>query len=56
MLAHSLFHHRPHASRPQSKLETALHKADASINRIIQLLEAAQSPRSVAVILCRTKT
>jgi hypothetical protein len=41
-LANSLFHHQPHAeSRPNSKLESALHKADASIRRIIQLLEAA---------------
>jgi hypothetical protein len=41
-LANSLFHHQPHAaSRPKSKLETAFHKADASIQNIIQLLEAA---------------
>ncbi len=41
-LANSLFHHHPHAEfRPNSKLESALHKADASIRGIIQLLEAA---------------
>lgn len=41
-LAHSLFHHRPEPnSQPKSKLETAYHKADASIQRVIQLLEAA---------------
>jgi len=41
-LANSLFHHQPDpASRPKSKLETALHKADESIRTIIQLLEAA---------------
>lgn len=41
-LANSLFHHRPDAdSRPKSKLQTAFHKADTSIQNIIQLLEAA---------------
>jgi hypothetical protein len=41
-LANSLFHHRPDATlRPKSKLETAYHKADDSIQRIIQILEAA---------------
>ena len=41
-LAHSLFHHQPNAQfRPQSKLETAYYKADASIRNIIELLEAA---------------
>jgi hypothetical protein len=41
-LANSLFHHQPvAASRPQSKLETAFHKADSSIQNIIQLLQAA---------------
>ncbi|HEV2134631.1 MAG TPA: hypothetical protein VGR47_10220 [Terracidiphilus sp.] len=41
-LANSLFHHRPDvASRPQSKLETAFHKADDSVSNIIQLLQAA---------------
>ena len=43
-LANSLFHHQPDpASRPKSKLETAFHKADDSIRKIIQLLEAALS-------------
>ena len=41
-LANSLFHHRPNSSsQPKSKLESAYHKADDSISRIIQLLEAA---------------
>ena len=41
-LANSLFHHQPDAQlRPQSKLETAYYKADASIRNIIELLEAA---------------
>jgi hypothetical protein len=41
-LANSLFHHQPNSgSRPNSKLEAAYHKADASIRNIIQLLEAA---------------
>jgi hypothetical protein len=41
-LANSLFHHQPHAPlRPKSKLESAFHRADASIRDIIQLLEAA---------------
>lgn len=41
-LAHSLFYHRPQANlRPKSKLETAYHKADDSIQRIIQILQAA---------------
>jgi hypothetical protein len=41
-LANSLFHHQPAAApRPNSKLETAFHKADHSIHNIIQLLEAA---------------
>ena len=41
-LANSLFHHQP-AKPPRltSKLETAFHKADHSIQNIIQLLEAA---------------
>jgi hypothetical protein len=41
-LANSLFHHRPerHAG-PNSKLEAAYHKADASIRNVLQLLEAA---------------
>jgi hypothetical protein len=41
-LANSLFHHQPNEQlRPQSKLETAYYKADASIRNIIELLEAA---------------
>ena len=41
-LANSLFHHQPAATpQPNSKLETAFHKADHSIRNIIQLLEAA---------------
>src|SRR5664280_2797129 len=41
-LANSLFHHQPAAAlQPNSKLETAFHKADHSIRNIIQLLEAA---------------
>jgi hypothetical protein len=41
-LANSLFHHLPAAGlRPKSKLEVAFHKADHSIQNIIQLLEAA---------------
>jgi hypothetical protein len=41
-LANSLFHHQPNRdTRPNSKLEAAYHKADASIRDIIQLLEAA---------------
>jgi hypothetical protein len=41
-IANSLFHHQPNSdARPNSKLEAAYHKADASIRNIIQLLEAA---------------
>lgn len=41
-LANSLFHHRPHPGlQPKSKLEAAFHKADASLQRVLQLLEAA---------------
>jgi hypothetical protein len=41
-IANSLFHHQNHKEpRPNSKLETAFHKADLSIQNIIQLLEAA---------------
>jgi hypothetical protein len=41
-LANSLFHHRPHShSRPKAPLETAYHKADAAIQEILHLLEAA---------------
>jgi hypothetical protein len=41
-LANSRFHHKPHpANRPNSKLETAYHKADKAIENIINLLQAA---------------
>jgi hypothetical protein len=41
-LANSLFHHQPNSShRPDSKLETAYHKADASIRNVLQLIDAA---------------
>jgi hypothetical protein len=41
-LANSLFHHQPDShARPNSKLEAAYHKADASIHNFLQLLEAA---------------
>ena len=41
-LANSLFHHQPDPdARPNSKLETAYHKADASIRNVFRLLEAA---------------
>jgi hypothetical protein len=41
-LANSLFHHQPAPTlRPSSKLEAAYHKADHSIQNIIQLLKAA---------------
>ncbi len=41
-LANSLFHHRPNSdARPNSKLEAAYHKADASLGNVIQLLEVA---------------
>ena len=41
-LANSLFGRRPDANfLPASKLEAAVHKADASIGKVIQLLEAA---------------
>ncbi len=41
-LANSLFHHQTvPALRPKSKLEAAFHKADQSIQNILQLLEAA---------------
>ena len=42
LLANGLFHRRRDAaSRPQSKLETAFHKADDSVSNIIQPLQAA---------------
>ena len=41
-LSNTLFHHQPAAhAMPKSKLEAAYHKADAAIQNIIQLLEAA---------------
>jgi hypothetical protein len=41
-LANSLFHHRPAAApRANSKLESAFHKADHSLQNILQLLQAA---------------
>ncbi len=41
-LANSLFHHRPDAAhRPNSKLETAFHRADKAIQLIVDLLQAA---------------
>jgi hypothetical protein len=41
-LAHSCFHHQPDpAHRPDSKLETAYHKADMAIQKIVDLLAAA---------------
>lgn len=41
-LANSLFHHRPDAAhRPNSKLETAFHRADQAIQQIVDLLQAA---------------
>ena len=41
-LANSRFHHKPNpASRPNSKLEAAYHKADEAIQNIVNLLQAA---------------
>jgi hypothetical protein len=41
-LANSRFHHKPDpASRPNSKLEAAYHKADEAIQNIVNLLQAA---------------
>jgi hypothetical protein len=41
-LANSRFHHKPDpASRPNSKLEAAYHKADKAIQDIVDLLAAA---------------
>jgi hypothetical protein len=41
-LANSLFNHRPNPNfQPDSKLEAAVHKADDSIQRVIELLGAA---------------
>ena len=40
-LANSLFHHRPDPNfQPDSKLEAAVHKADDSLRRVIELIEA----------------
>ena len=40
-LANSLFNHRPNPNfQPDSKLEAAVHKADDSIQRVIELLES----------------
>ncbi len=40
-LANSLFHHRPEASsKPPAKIETAYHKADVAIQRLIDLVAA----------------
>ena len=42
-LANSRFHHKPdQATRPNSKLETAYHKADKAIENTINLLKAAR--------------
>lgn len=41
-LANSLFHHRPdEGSKPPSKIETAYHRADRAIQRVVDLLAAA---------------
>ena len=41
-LANSRFHHQPNPNhRPDSKLETAYHKADKAIQQIVDLLAAA---------------
>jgi hypothetical protein len=41
-LANIRLHHKPDpASRPNSKLETAYHKADKAIENIVNLLKAA---------------
>ncbi|HVN24116.1 MAG TPA: hypothetical protein VMT71_09090 [Syntrophorhabdales bacterium] len=39
-LANSLFHHKPTAAYSPNKLEKAYHKADASIQHIVDLLAA----------------
>jgi hypothetical protein len=40
-LANSLFHHRPDETlKPDSKIETAFHKADHAIQRVVDLLAA----------------
>ena len=41
-LANSRFHHKPDPDhRPNSRLETAYHKADKAIENIVNLLQAA---------------
>jgi hypothetical protein len=41
-LANSLFHHRPDpTAKPNSKLEAAYYQADASVQQIIDLVQAA---------------
>jgi hypothetical protein len=41
-LANSRFHHQPNAEhRPNSRLETAYHRADKAIQSVVQLLAAA---------------
>ena len=41
-LANSLFHHQPDAQRrPDSRLEAAYHRADAAIQKVVDLLAAA---------------
>ena len=41
-LANSRFHHRPHPGRrPNSRLEAAYHRADAAIQRVVDLAAAA---------------
>jgi hypothetical protein len=41
-LANSLFHHRPEEGcKPSSKIETAYHRADRAIQRVVDLLAAA---------------
>jgi hypothetical protein len=41
-LANSLFQHRPEEqAKPISKIETAYHKADKAIQRVVDLLAAA---------------
>jgi len=41
-LANSRFHHQPHPQhRPDSRLEAAYHRADAAIQKVVDLLAAA---------------
>jgi hypothetical protein len=41
-LANSRFHHQPDAEhRPESRLEAAYHRADAAIQKVVDLLVAA---------------